>query len=133
MVKITLLCLFISFQSYGQNANKYDSIIPKYLKVKPLLGSDNYIDDSIRTLVIDFLQANKLKPSEYFVDSFIRNESDSSYIHLYHLKGLKHLKELEIKNEKSEWQTNSVGNPGGSVILIYVRRENRIIGPFYSQ
>ena len=133
MIRITLICLFVSFQTYGQNSNRYDSITPKYLKVKPLTDSNNYILDSVRALVIDFLQVNKLKPSDYFVDSFSIKVSDSSHIYLYHLKGLRYLKKIEIENEKSEFQTNILGNPGGSVVLIYVKKENKIIGPFYSQ
>lgn len=133
MIKNTILCLLLSSQLHGQVSHKYDDIIPKYLKVKSLFESDNYIQDSIRVLVIDFLLLKKLKPSEYFIDSIQRENSESLYLHLYHLKGLNYLKEIENENEKSEWKTNVLGNPGGSITLIYIKREYRISGHLYSQ
>lgn len=133
MTKTTLLCLLLSFQLYGQSSNKHEDIIPKDLKVKSLIDSNNYIHDSIRVLILSFLQSKNLSTSDYFVDSFILDNPDSTYIHLYHSKGLKHLKEIEIQNEKSEFKTHVVGNPGGSITVLYSKKQKSILGLFYSQ
>ena len=98
-----------------------------------MLESNNYIHDSIRQQIIFYLDVIKLNPSDYFVDSNIVNNSDSLYIHLYHTKGLKYLKEIEIKNANSKWQTNILGNAGGSISLIYIKKRNVIRGLFYPQ
>lgn len=130
MTRLTLSFLLISSIACGQVKTNYSDITPKDVIVKHLFDTVNYIDNSLRHSIIEYLKTKKLDPSKYFVDSTTNSQGDTLYIPLWDYDGLKRLKEIEIQNEKSEEKTDLTGNPGNCGTIHYDKKSNKIMG-FY--
>ena len=127
MTRLILFFLLISATSFAQVKSDYSDITPKDFMVKPLLERANYIDDSLRLLVIEYLKLKKIDPSQYFVDSTISKQGDTLYIHLWDSRGLKRLKEIEIQNENSDKQISFRGNPGHCGTISIDNKRKKVI------
>jgi len=130
MTRLTLFFLLFSVTAFGQIKSNYSDIIPKNITVKPLIDTVNYIDNSLRLSIVDYLKYKKLDPLKYFVDSTINKQADTLYIPLWDFDGLKRLKEIEKQNEKNERQIALNGNPGYCGTIYYDNKNKKIIG-FY--
>ena len=128
MTRLILFFLLISATSFAQVKSNYSDIMPKDFTVKPLLDTANYIDDSLRLLVIEYLKLKKIDPSQYFVDSTLSKQGDTLYIHLWDFGGLKRLKEIEKQNEKSAKQISFRGNPGQCGTISFDNKRKKVIG-----
>ena len=130
MARLTIFFLLISIISSGQIQFNYSEIIPKNITVKHLFDTSNYIDNSLRLSIVDYLTIKQLDPTKYFVDSTINIQGDTMYIALWNFAGLKRLKEIEKQNKKNETQMTLTGNPGYCGTIQYDKKTKQIIG-FY--
>jgi hypothetical protein len=87
------------------------------------MDSGNYIDNSIRLSIIEFLFVTKKDPVNYYVDSECYSRNDTLFIALYHTKGLRLLKELEMKNETNRLR----GNPGDCGTILFSIRKKKVL------
>lgn len=130
MTQLTLSFLLISSIACGQVKSNYSDVIPKDITVKHLLDTVNYVDNSLRLSMIEYLKTKKIDPSKYFIDSSTNKQGDTLYIPLWDLDGLKRLNEIEIQNEKSEKKTHLNGNPGYCGTIYYDNKNKKVMG-FY--
>ena len=68
MTRFTIFFILISSICFGQKS--YQG------KIKPLLDSTNYIDNSIRIEIINYLDSLKITPANYFIDSAVIIKGD---------------------------------------------------------
>ena len=121
MFKITLLLIFIPTISFGQNIYKN--------RIKSLSDTSNYVDNNIRSLIVDRLKLDNLDPQNYFIDSVVLKKGDTLYIHLVDSQGLKYLDEIEEKNKKNApYQINVLGNPGNFRTVEYDIKRRKVLG-----
>jgi hypothetical protein len=126
MLKITFLLVFSSSLSFGQNIYKG--------RIKPLSDTSNYIDNQIRTSIINYLKSEKIDPTKYFVDSAIEKRGDTLYISLLDSAGLKHLDEIDEQNKKNTKRQISInGDPGNFWTVLYDINRKKIIGRYFPQ
>ena len=93
MTRFTIFFILISSICFGQKSY--------HGKIKPLLDSTNYIDNSIRIEIINYLDSLKITPANYFIDSAVIIKGDTLYIYILDSIGLKRLDEFaERKKDK---------------------------------
>ena len=126
MRKIFFLLLFSSSISFGQSVFKGH--------IKPLHNSNNYVEESIRQQIINYLDSIKIISTNYFIDSVIITKGDTIYIYLPDSLGLKRLdKFAEQKKDKTKRQILPNGNPGNFMTIEYDLRRRKILGYYFDQ
>ncbi len=110
----------------------YSEIIPESISVKPLTAPISFLDNSIRLSIIDFLKLKNINPSNYFVESSpIKDDKTSISIPLWHIEGLKKMKEIEKKNKETKQKNSWIGNPGECGTIKYDKKQQKIISFLY--
>ncbi len=126
MTRFTIFFILISSICFGQKSY--------HGKIKPLLDSTNYIDNSIRIEIINYLDSLKITPANYFIDSAVIIKGDTLYIYILDSIGLKRLDEFaEKKKDKSKRQILPNGNPGNFMTISYHVKKRKIFGHYFDQ
>lgn len=108
MRKFLVLLSLIPLLAFGQTDSDYKQFIPKNITVKPITDSLNFVDDTLRILMINYFKARNVDVKKCFIDKFVRQNEIGVTIIIRDLQDLKNEKESE-KTHKRKLNFESIG------------------------
>jgi len=108
MKKLILLFLLTPLLTFGQSGNDYKKFVPKNITVKPITDSLNFVDDTLRILLINYFNERNIDIKRCFIDKFVRQNKTGVTVIIRDIQDLKNEKEFE-KTHKTTQNYNSIG------------------------
>ena len=94
--------------TFGQSEPVYKHFLPKNIIAKPIADTLNFVDDSLRFLMIGYFIEKKINIENCFIDKFVRQNENEITIIIRDLRDLKSEKEFEKThkfNDSADYHT----------------------------
>jgi hypothetical protein len=108
MKKFIVFLLLTPLIIFGQTSSDYKKYIPKDIIIKPITDSLNFVDDSLRILMINYFKERNVDIKNCFIDKFVRQNASSITVTIRDLQDLKNEKEF-AKTNKMRQNYQSIG------------------------